>query len=218
MIWSLIYESGPALITPFSSATWKMCLSRARWHLLDMFPFILLLVGIYHLFRGEDRNWGTGHRFDGLMIWLGFPLNLLMHILCRSIHHIISQLISWHWLNTLLLVQCMVVYCMLNDTQVVTQMSFTPEHKHCWFSGRILACHAGDRGSIPRQCTGLGDIFKFIRRWNQQTLRVGFEPTREDPIWFRVKRLNHSAIAAKEIWHIRYGSCWTTKRGNLLRK
>ena len=21
-----------------------------------------------------------------------------------------------------------------------------------WFSGRILACHAGDRGSIPRQC------------------------------------------------------------------
>ena len=47
----------------------------------------------------------------------------------------------------------MVVNCMLNDTQVVTQMSFTPEHKHCWFSGRILACHAGDRGSIPRQCT-----------------------------------------------------------------
>jgi hypothetical protein len=28
------------------------------------------------------------------------------------------------------------------------------------------------------------------------TLRVGFEPTREDPIWFQVKRLNHSAIAA----------------------
>ena len=210
MIWSLIYESGPALITPFSSATWKMCLSRARWHLLDMFPFILLLVGIYHLFRTEDRNWGTGHRFDGLMIWLGFPLNLLMHILCRSIHHIISQLISWHWLNTLLLVQCMVVYCMLNDTRVVTQMSFTPEHKHCWFSGRILACHAGDRGSIPRQCTGLGDIFKFIRRWNQQTLRVGFEPTREDPIWFRVKRLNHSAIAANEVGHRKLGS-WLGK-------
>ena len=34
--------------------------------------------------------------------------------------------------------------------------------------------------------------------WNveNETLRVGFEPTREDPIWFRVKRLNHSAIAA----------------------
>ena len=23
-------------------------------------------------------------------------------------------------------------------------------YKHWWFSGRILACHAGDRGSIPR--------------------------------------------------------------------
>ena len=27
-------------------------------------------------------------------------------------------------------------------------------------------------------------------------LWVGFEPTREDPIWFLVKRLNHSAITA----------------------
>ena len=33
--------------------------------------------------------------------------------------------------------------------------------------------------------------------WARPTLRVGFEPTREDPIWFRVKRLNHSAIAAQ---------------------
>ena len=150
--------------------------------------------------------------------WYGWGFPSIFSCISYVALFIISYHISWHWLNTLLLVQCMVVNCMLNDTQVVTQMSFTPEHKHCWFSGRILACHAGDRGSIPRQCTGLGDIFKFIRRWNQQTLRVGFEPTREDPIWFRVKRLNHSAIAAKEIWHIRYGSCWTTKRGNLLRK
>ena len=29
-----------------------------------------------------------------------------------------------------------------------------------------------------------------------RSLRVGFEPTREDPIGFRVQRLNHSAIAA----------------------
>ena len=28
------------------------------------------------------------------------------------------------------------------------------------------------------------------------TLRAGFEPAREDPIGFRVQRLNHSAIAA----------------------
>ena len=37
------------------------------------------------------------------------------------------------------------------------------------------------------------------KNWNvfpYSSLRVGFEPTREDPIWFRVKRLNHSAIAA----------------------
>ena len=25
-------------------------------------------------------------------------------------------------------------------------------YKHLWFSCRILACHAGGRGSIPRQC------------------------------------------------------------------
>ena len=36
------------------------------------------------------------------------------------------------------------------------------------------------------------------------TLRVGFEPTREDPIWFLVKRLNHSAIAARDCWHTKY--------------
>ena len=122
----------------------------------------------------------------------------------HSLYHDIDW-IHYCWSNAWL-----VVYWMLNDTQVVTQMSFTPEHKHCWFSGRILACHAGDRGSIPRQCTGLGDIFKFIRRWNQQTLRVGFEPTREDPIWFLVKRLNHSAIAARDCGHTFYWS-WFQK-------
>ena len=35
--------------------------------------------------------------------------------------------------------------------------------KHCWFSGRILACHAGDRGSIPRQCrTFLPAMCKYV--------------------------------------------------------
>ena len=29
-----------------------------------------------------------------------------------------------------------------------------------------------------------------------EALRVGFEPTREDPIGFLLQRLNHSAIAA----------------------
>ena len=39
------------------------------------------------------------------------------------------------------------------------------------------------------------------------TLRVGFEPTREDPIGFQVQRLNHSAIAARLI--ILFFSIWT---------
>ena len=30
----------------------------------------------------------------------------------------------------------------------------------------------------------------------ENPLRAGFEPAREDPIGFRVQRLNHSAIAA----------------------
>ena len=41
--------------------------------------------------------------------------------------------------------------------------------------------------------------FKKIEKYNEkksETLRVGFEPTRGDPIGFQVQRLNHSAIAA----------------------
>ena len=34
------------------------------------------------------------------------------------------------------------------------------------------------------------------RTRKKRALRVGFEPTREDPIGFLVQRLNHSAIAA----------------------
>ena len=33
--------------------------------------------------------------------------------------------------------------------------------EHCWFSGRILACHAGDRGSIPRQCMSVFMTYKI---------------------------------------------------------
>ena len=32
------------------------------------------------------------------------------------------------------------------------------------------------------------------------SLRAGFEPAREYPIGFRVQRLNHSAIAARQIF------------------
>ena len=48
---------------------------------------------------------------------------------------------------------------------------------------------------------------------NHLSLRVGFEPTREDPIWFRVKRLNHSAIAAKCMGNYRKGSYFISKLG-----
>ena len=46
---------------------------------------------------------------------------------------------------------------------------FPMRRKHCWFSGRILACHAGDRGSIPRQCTFYIDLQKLIFWFTMQT-------------------------------------------------
>ena len=33
--------------------------------------------------------------------------------------------------------------------------------KHWWFSGRILACHAGGPGSIPGQCNFLNTTILF---------------------------------------------------------
>ena len=38
----------------------------------------------------------------------------------------------------------------LNQNVII--MGFLCLLKHWWFNGRILACHVGDRGSIPRQC------------------------------------------------------------------
>ena len=38
-----------------------------------------------------------------------------------------------------------------NFEQVGSQI--LAESKHWWFSGRILACHAGGPGSIPGQCS-----------------------------------------------------------------
>ena len=40
----------------------------------------------------------------------------------------------------------------ISDSLVMYISTNSSDVKHCWFSGRILACHAGDRGSIPRQC------------------------------------------------------------------
>ena len=68
---------------------------------------------------------------------------------------------------------------LFQHSDLVTPARFAFDDTHCWFSGRILACHAGDRGSIPRQCTRFC-MFQKIEKISP--LRVGFEPTREDPI------------------------------------
>ncbi len=42
----------------------------------------------------------------------------------------------------------------------------------------------------------VNDVHSLIEENEKRTLRVGFEPTREDHIGFQVQRLNRSAIAA----------------------
>ena len=44
-----------------------------------------------------------------------------------------------------------------------------------------------------------GDDETNIDIGNKISLRAGFEPARENPIGFRVQRLNHSAITAPQI-------------------
>jgi hypothetical protein len=39
---------------------------------------------------------------------------------------------------------------------------FGYNHKHWWFSGRMLACHAGGPGSIPGQCIYFYLISSFL--------------------------------------------------------
>ena len=44
-------------------------------------------------------------------------------------------------------------------------------NKHCWFSGKILRCHRGALGSIPRQCNSgteerpIASFFCSFARW-----------------------------------------------------
>ena len=52
----------------------------------------------------------------------------------------------------------------ISDALVMYISTNSSDVKHCWFSGRILACHAGDRGSIPRQCR----IFKSSKNVHQK--------------------------------------------------
>ena len=48
--------------------------------------------------------------------------------------------------------------------------------KHWWFSGRILACHAGGPGSIPGQCTPTSCSFPFDTL--QPLLTFNFQSTK----------------------------------------
>ena len=43
-------------------------------------------------------------------------------------------------------------------TRTLILSHFLQSFKHWWFSGRILACHAGGPGSIPGQCKELFNI------------------------------------------------------------
>ena len=58
--------------------------------------------------------------------------------------------------------------CMFVTKPTVLLRQITLSDKHWWFSGRILACHAGDLGSIPGQCkcsasSCLGKFFYLSR-------------------------------------------------------
>ena len=52
-----------------------------------------------------------------------------------------------------------------------TSVFSTLTHEHRWFSGRMLACHAGGPGSIPGRCKDIfwwqwgPQILKFNTRW-----------------------------------------------------
>ena len=77
--------------------------------------------------------------------------------------------------------------------------------EHRWFSGRMLACHAGGPGSIPGRCnqfckfsTNKHKRSKYLTKLAEKDSRsVGFEPTPAERNWFLVSRLNHSATTAE---------------------
>ena len=51
-------------------------------------------------------------------------------------------------------------------------------HRHCWFSGRMLACHAGGPGSIPGRCKFLWFFFgKHVGGSSNDIFKWYFIPT-----------------------------------------
>ena len=47
---------------------------------------------------------------------------------------------------------------------------------HRWFSGRMLACHAGGPGSIPGRCKSFGKIFEAYLRCKMYLEAPGIDP------------------------------------------
>ena len=60
-------------------------------------------------------------------------------------------------------------YCCLINSKYST--------RHWWFSGRILACHAGGPGSIPGQC-----ISFWYRKIKYSTMKMTWNLTRKDEL------------------------------------
>ena len=75
---------------------------------------------------------------------------------------------------------------------------------HWWFSGRILACHAGGPGSIPGQCIGFFFFFFFLSPKDVCISCLRFLPN----IILEKEIATHSSILA---WKI----SWTDEPGGL---
>ena len=74
---------------------------------------------------------------------------------------------------------------------------------------RIPGSHPGGPGSIPGNGT-----FCFLNKWavlilpgstKSITTKMGFEPTRAEPIGLAVQRLNHSATSSSQV-------CWLAQQ------
>ena len=48
--------------------------------------------------------------------------------------------------------------------------------RHRWFSGRMLACHAGGPGSIPGRCKSFGKILEAYLRCKMYLEAPGIDP------------------------------------------
>ena len=76
----------------------------------------------------------------------------LVHSLCRQRMTIISK----SWIPTDM-ISAMLLAWKYEEKEIFTERP-TTSHQHRWFSGRMLACHAGGPGSIPGRCNSFLDF------------------------------------------------------------